>query len=183
MDLDLILLMRRKDVDHTVDGLRRVAGVQRAKNEVACFGEGQCGGNRFKVAHFADEYHIWVLAQHSAQRIFKRISIRVQLALVYHRAFVPMQILDRVFHGHNMHRQLIVNRVDHTRDRGGFSAACWAGDKDQSTMLASKLADYRRKTKLFKTGDLIGDRAKGGSHAAALAIDIDSKSANLFDSV
>ncbi len=40
-----------------------LVGVQRAEHDVARFGRGDGGFDRFQVAHFADEDHVGVLTQ------------------------------------------------------------------------------------------------------------------------
>ena len=72
LDADLPLLVGREHVDHAVDRLRSALRVQRREDEVAGLGGGQRGRDRLEVAHFADEDHVGVLAQRSAQRVRER---------------------------------------------------------------------------------------------------------------
>ena len=50
----LPLLVRREDVDHAVDRLRRVLRVQRREDEVAGLGGGERDRDRLEVAELAD---------------------------------------------------------------------------------------------------------------------------------
>src|SRR6267142_2615897 len=63
LQTDLLLLRRRKDGDDALNRFGGVEGVQGGKHEVAGFGGEQRGGNRFEVAHFADQNHVRVLTK------------------------------------------------------------------------------------------------------------------------
>src|SRR5256885_506319 len=60
---DLVLLVRRVDVDDPVDRLRGALGVQRGEDEVAGLGGGQRGRGRLQVAQLANQDDVGVLAQ------------------------------------------------------------------------------------------------------------------------
>ena len=96
LNADLLLLLRREDVDDAVDRRRRALRVQGAEDEVAGLGSGQRGGDRLEVAHLADEDHVGVLAERGAQRLGEARGIRPDLALVDDAALVAVQELDRV---------------------------------------------------------------------------------------
>ncbi len=68
---DLRLLVRGKDVDHTVDGLARVVRVQRSEDEQTGFRRGQRERDRLEVAHFADQHDVGVFAQRGFQPVGK----------------------------------------------------------------------------------------------------------------
>ena len=59
----LRLLVGREDVDHAVDGLARVVGVQGAENEQTGLGRGEGERDGLEVAHFADEHDVAIFAQ------------------------------------------------------------------------------------------------------------------------
>ena len=58
----LRLFVGREDVDHTIDGLAGVVGVQGAKHEQASLGRSQGERDGFEVAHFADEDDVAIFA-------------------------------------------------------------------------------------------------------------------------
>jgi len=64
---NLGLLVRRKNVNNTIDGGSRRIGVQSGKGQVACFRNAQCRLDRFEVAHFADEHDVGVFAKRGAK--------------------------------------------------------------------------------------------------------------------
>jgi len=67
-DADLVLLVRREEVDDPVDGLGGVDGVQRRQHEVPGLGGAERGGDRLFVAHLTDEDHVgsWRIAARMA---------------------------------------------------------------------------------------------------------------------
>ena len=60
---DLLLLVRRKDVDDAVDRLRAVLRVKGREHQVACLGRGQGDLDGLQVAHLTDEDDVGILAQ------------------------------------------------------------------------------------------------------------------------
>ena len=59
----LALLVRREDVDNTVDGLRRILRVQGGEDEVAGFCRGQRDGDGLEVSKLTDQDDVGVLPQ------------------------------------------------------------------------------------------------------------------------
>src|SRR4051794_9806938 len=100
LDPDLLLLVRREDVDDTVDRLRGVLRVQGGEDEVTGLGRGQRDGDRLEVTHFADQDDVGVLAQHVLQCVLERPGVLPHLALVDQARLVAVQELDRVLDGH-----------------------------------------------------------------------------------
>src|SRR5437588_1264996 len=64
----LSLLVGGQHVDHAVDGLRRVLGVQGGEYQVPGLGRGQRRRDRLQIAHLADQDHVGVLAQRRLER-------------------------------------------------------------------------------------------------------------------
>ena len=60
---DLLLLVGREDVDHAVDGLRAVLGVQSGEDKVAGLCCRERGLDGLEVAHLPHEDDVRVLAQ------------------------------------------------------------------------------------------------------------------------
>src|SRR5258708_19087691 len=73
--LDLCLLRGREDVDDAMNRAGHVAGVQSREDEMAGFRGGQSDRKRLQVAHLADQDHIGILAQGSAERGGARRSV------------------------------------------------------------------------------------------------------------
>src|SRR6185312_16079829 len=69
LSANLRLLVRGKNVNDTVDGGSRRVGVQRSEGKVTCFCNAQRRFYCLKVAHFADEHHVWIFTQRGAQSV------------------------------------------------------------------------------------------------------------------
>ena len=94
-----MLQVGREEVDDPVDRLGRVEGVDGGEDEVAGLGRGERGAHRLLVAHLADQDHVGVLAQDAAHRPAEALGVGADFALVDDRAFVFVQVLDRVLEG------------------------------------------------------------------------------------
>ena len=99
-----------------VEAAELVCSVARVK--VARFGDAQRRFDRFEVAHFADEHHVRILAQRSAQRFGKPVRVGVDFALVDEAALVIVKKLDRVFDGQDVFVAVAIDLVDHRGERG-----------------------------------------------------------------
>ena len=71
--------------------------MQRTKRQVARFRDAERSLDRLEVAHFADEHHVGILAQHRPERAGEAPRVAVNLALVDDAALVRMDVLDRIF--------------------------------------------------------------------------------------
>ena len=92
----LRLLLGGEDVDDAVDRARRALRVQRAEDEVAGLGGGQRSRDRLEVAHLAEEDHVGVLTERSAERVGESGCVLADLALVDDAALVVVEELDRI---------------------------------------------------------------------------------------
>ena len=99
LQADLLLLGRREDGDDALNGLGGVQGVQGGEDQVAGFGGQQGGGDRFEVAHFADQDHVGILAQGGAQRGREVGRIDLDFALIDEAVLIAMQEFDGVLDG------------------------------------------------------------------------------------
>src|SRR5487761_2326709 len=94
---DLALLMRRKNVYNTVNCLRCVLSMECGEDKVARFCCSQRNRNGLKVAKFADENHIRVLAKYMLERSSETMSVRTYFTLVDDGLLVVMQKFNWVF--------------------------------------------------------------------------------------
>jgi hypothetical protein len=104
-------------VDHPVDGLGGVLGVQRGEDEVAGLGGGQGGGDRLQVPHLADQDDVGVLAQDMLEGAGERVRVLPDLPLVHHSPLVLVEELDRVLDRHDVDGATRVDQVDETGQR------------------------------------------------------------------
>ena len=110
------------------DGLRRAVGVQSAEHKVSGEGglDGDFGG--FKIADFADENDVGILAEEGAQG-----GGKVEADLLLHLNLVDALQLefDRIFGGHDVGVRL-VEQGDGRVQGVGFARAGRAGDEHHS---------------------------------------------------
>ena len=156
----LLLLVRREHVDHTVDRLRRVLGVQGREHEVTGLRRGQRGRDRLEVTHFTDEDDVGVLAQHVLQRVGEGVRVLPHLALVDQRALVRVEELDRVLDRHDVHRTLAVHDVDQRRERRRLARTGRAGDEHEAARHVRPALHRRRDAERARSR-----RCRTGSHA------------------
>ena len=114
---DLLLLVRREEVDDAADRLGRVDGVQRRQHEVADLSRSQRCRDSLVVAHLTDQDDVWVLSHHVAQRFFVAVGVDSDLALVDDALLVLVQHLDRVFDRDDVALSRGVDVVDHRSQR------------------------------------------------------------------
>jgi len=88
---------------------------------MARFGGKEGGGNRFEVAHFADQDDVRILTESGAQSGREVGGVDFNFALVDETFLVAMQELDRVFDGDEVIGAAGVDAVDHGRKRGGLT--------------------------------------------------------------
>ncbi len=71
----LLLLIRRENVDDSVDRLHATIGVQRGKAEVTGLGNGQCRFDCFQITQLAQQDNVRVLTEDVFQGILKRMGV------------------------------------------------------------------------------------------------------------
>src|SRR5438093_8519986 len=118
------------------------------------------GRDRLEVAHFAEQDHVWVLTQGSAQRFGEARRVRPDLALVDDAALVPVQELDRVLDGEDVLRPVPVDLVDQRRERRRLPGARRARDEDDAARLFRELMERRRNPQLLERFQLLRNEAE-----------------------
>ena len=90
------------------------------------FGDTQGRFDRFKIAHFADQYDVGILSQSRTQRLSKTLGVSIDLALIHDTALVIVKKLDRVFYRENVFVTLLIYFVDYGCQRRRFSRPGWS---------------------------------------------------------
>jgi hypothetical protein len=173
------LLRRREHVDDTVDGLRGRARVQCAEHQVAGFGGGQRQADGLQVAHFADQDDVGVFAQRRAQRFAEAERVAMHFALVHQRALALVHELDRVLDRDDVVGLVVVDVVDHRRERGRFAGAGRAGDQHQAARLHRQVLEDLRRVQVVERHDQRRDGTEHGGGAAALVEGVDAEARQL----
>ena len=142
--------------------------VERREGQVTRFSDRQSRGDRFQVAHFADQDYVRIFAQSVLERVRKRLGIASDLALIDDAFLMLVDELDRIFYRDDMAFSLAVDLVDHRGESGRFSGAGWPGDENQSAGLLRHLGDRTRKSELIEGFDRERNLPDDHRHAAAL---------------
>src|SRR5664279_1428925 len=178
---DHFLFRRREHVDDPVDRLGRARGMQRAEHQVAGFRGGQRQADRLEIAHFADQDRIRVLAQGRAQGVREAERMRTDLALVDQALLRFVHELDRIFDREHVAELVLVEMVDHRRERRRFARAGRAGAQDHAARLQRELGEDRRAIELLEGQDLRGNGPEHGAGAAVLVEGVDAKARQALD--
>ena len=151
----------------------RVLRVQGREHEVAGLGRGQRGRDRLEVAHLAHEDHVGVLAKGCLQAEREALCVVADLALVDHALLVAVQELDRVLDREDVLLALLVDLVDHRRQRRGLAGSGRTRHEHEATRLLHHLVDHRRQPELVDRLDLGGDQAERRADRGALHVGVD----------
>ena len=179
----LPLLLGRKDVDDAVDRLRGRLGMQGGEDEMASLGRGQGGGDRLQVAHLADQDHVGILSQGGAQAEGEVGRVGADLALVDDRVFVLVQELDRILDREDVVLALVVDHVDHRRQRRALARAGGAGDEDETARFGAELAQHLRHLERVQRRNVLRHQTEGCADRAALEEAVDAEASDVGDRV
>ena len=134
--------------------------MQRAEHQVPRLGGGDGRADRRQVAHFSDHHHVRVLTQSAAERLGEVGHVHAHFALHHDRLLVRVVILDRVFHGDDVPIEVLVDVVDHRRQRGRLAGPGRPGHQEDSARSAADLLGHFRQADLLEGKDLVGDLAE-----------------------
>jgi len=157
--------------------------VQSGKDQVTGFRSQQRGGNRFEVAHFADEDDVRVLPKPGAQSRREIRCVDFDFALVDEAFLVAMQELDRVLNRDDVVGSRRVDAVDHRRKGSGLAGAGGSRDQYQPALLLANGFHGARQVQLFDGANLGGNDAQHHAHVPALLEHVDAETAQAGDAV
>ena len=120
---DLVLLVGREGVDHTVDRLGGAQGMQGGQEQVAGFRGGDGGRDRLDIAHFTEHDHVRRLAQSCTQGAGEAGGVAGDLTLADDALLMRVQVFDRVFDGDDMAAAGGIDLVHQTGQGRRFTVA------------------------------------------------------------
>ncbi len=174
-----VFLCAGEDVDDTVDSLGCRRGVQGAKYQVAGFGCGHGKANGFKIAHLAHQNDVGVFPQCRAQGIAEALGIAVHFPLVHQTALVLVHKFDGVFDGEDMVMEVLVDVVDHGRQRGRLTGTGRPGHQHQTARELGDLAEDLRRIEIFEAQHSTGDGTKYRAGTARLLESVDPETGQI----
>jgi hypothetical protein len=142
--------------------------VQRREHEVPRLGGEERRFDGLVIAHLADQDDVRILPQRAPQRVRERLRVDVHLPLVHNRMVIPVQVLDRVLHRHDVRRARGVDVVDHRGERRALAAAGRARHEHETALFRRDLLEDRRQPELVDRLDPRRDDAQDEAHGATL---------------
>src|SRR4029077_21280836 len=153
------------------------------KHKVAGFCSEQGRGNRFEVAHFADEDDVWILTKSGAQGGGERRSVDFDFALIDEAFFVAVKIFDRVFNSDDVLGAERIDAIYYRGERCRSTGTGGAGRKNQAALLFANLGEDAREFELFNGTNLGWNDAQNHSDVAALLEYVDAEAPETGDPI
>ena len=178
---DLVLLVGREGVDHTVDGLGGTQRMQGGQQQVAGFCRGDGGGDRLDIAHFTEHDHVRRLAQGRAQGAGEGGGVAGNFPLADQALLVGMQVFDRVLDGDDMAAAGPVDLVYQAGQGRTFTVAGGTGDQDHTAAEIRQLHDHVRDIAVFRVRNAEGDHTAGHGQGAALPVGVAAETGQVAD--
>ena len=170
-------------IDHAVDGLGGTGRMQGAENEVTGFGRRHGHGNRFRIAHFADEDHVRVFPQGRADAFRETRQVRVQFPLHDLAALALVHKFDRVFEADDIEISVPVDVVDHRRKCRGFARSGRARHEHHALVMITELRDDAGHLQAVERRNVLRDEAECRADPGGLAKHIDPEAATVFGDI
>ncbi|MNV29859.1 hypothetical protein D3C71_1211050 [compost metagenome] len=148
---------------------------------MAGFGGGQRQAYGFQIAHLPHQNHVRVLPQRRAQGRGEAAGIAVDLTLVDQALARLVDKLDRVFNGEDVVMAMVIEVVDHRRQRGGFAGTGRAGHQHQTAGSVGHFAKHFSHAQFVHTLHFRRNGAKHRTRATALIERIGPKTRHTGD--
>src|SRR5579883_1950666 len=172
---DLLLLIRFKHTENTVDGLTSINCVEGAEHQVACLGGAERDFDRLAIAHFAHQDDFGGLSQGGAQTVGEGVKVGAQFALIECGFVVRVNKLDRVFQGDDMDGLGMIDFVKNRGKGGGFAGTGGAGDQHQAGLFTWDLTNDIGELEPFQCGNNRVELAQHDGAIPTLRKDVDTK--------
>src|SRR6266545_127835 len=157
---DLLMLLRREELDHAPDRLGRVDGVESREYEMARLRRLHRRLRGLGIAQLTDQDHVRVGAKCPPQRLAEGGGVEPHLSLIHNALLVVVEELDRVFNRDDVLATARVHVTDDCRERGRLAGAGRAGHQHQATTLLGECGDALRKPELREARNLARDQAE-----------------------
>jgi len=175
LEADLLLRLEGEGVEHPVQRVLRVGGVQRGDHEMARLGgvEGQPHDLRFP--QFPDDDHVRVLPQDVREPLFEGRHVRAQFALLDEGLFRDEPVLDGVLEGDDVGGPAAVDLVNDRGDRRRLAGSRGPADEHEPGPQLRDLLQGRVEVEALDRGDDAREKADGEAQAARRAEDIEAQ--------
>jgi hypothetical protein len=158
---DLMLLVRREEVDDAVHCLCRVDGVKGREHEMAGFGCFERRVNGLGVAHLTYLDDIGILTKDPSQGLGEGLGVHPYLALADDGQFVGVQHLDGILQRDDVAATIRVDVVDDGRLGSALARPGRASDQYESPRLLGQRGQDVGKAQLL---EVLARRGNGAEH-------------------
>ena len=134
--------------------------MNRTEDQVARFRRVNRRFERFTVAHFPDEHDVGVLADGVLHADFEVDHVLTDFALINQALLFGEHEFDRVFERQNVLVVVLIDPVEHRRDRRRFAGTGYAREQNHSLAELAKLVKDGRNMKFFKFGNEVVNTAR-----------------------
>jgi hypothetical protein len=134
-----------------------------------------------EVAHFADEHDVGVLAQSGAQGVAEALRVAVHLALIDQTALMLVHELDRIFNGEDVIVALLVDLVDHGRQRRGLTGSRRTGDQHETARPLGERGQHLRQVQILEAADLFRNQSVHRADRPALIEHVHAEASQPLD--
>ena len=112
------------------------------KHEVSGVGSLERGVQRLEVADLADHDDVGILSEHAAQRLRESGRVGAHLALIDVAVDVTMQELDRILDRDHVRVPVLVDALNHRRERGALPRPRDSRDEHEPSWTKRDLLEY-----------------------------------------
>jgi len=131
----LLLLVRRKDVDDTVDALGGIGSVKGGKDEMSRLRSGYCGADGFEIPHFSHQDNVRILPESPFESFRKGGGIGPHFPLMDYGTLRGVKIFYGIFDGDDVTPAVHVDAADYGGQGGGFAAPRRPRDEKEASQL------------------------------------------------
>lgn len=124
--------------------------MDRSKDKVTRFRRVNRRLKRFTVAHFADEHDVWVFTNRVLHSDFKVDDVLSDFTLVDQAFLFREHEFDRIFEREDMLVVVLINPVQHRRDRRGLAGTRHASEQHHSLAVLAEFVQNGGNVQLFK---------------------------------
>ena len=121
--------------------------MQGREDQMTGLGRRERQPHRFRIAHFADDDHVWRLPQRGPQRAREIGHIGTDFLLLHHALLVPVLVLDRILDRDDVAALAAVDLGNERCERRRLARSRGTADEDEATRQPCEDVDRMREAK------------------------------------
>ena len=116
---------------------------------MSCFRKSENRSNSLLVSHLSYHNNIWVFSHSITDCLLKSRNISSNLFLMYETLIIFYYIFNRILNHNNMLMLILVEIINHSNDRGCFTASCSSSYQYKSTIFIQKFQEIFIQSNIF----------------------------------